>query len=100
MPPATTHLCRAGRLGKRPGMTSANRETSDERHETSEHGEVVEPPNSTVDDWLGQQASKDEEVVDELLDETGGDVDEAERRFPERSHQDRPGRLPTDRRRT
>jgi hypothetical protein len=100
MPPATTHLCRAGRLGKQPGMTPGNRKSSDERHETSAHGEVVEPPNSTVDDWLGQQASKDEEVVDELLDETGGDIDEAERRFPERSHQDRPGRLPTDRRRT
>jgi hypothetical protein len=56
--------------------------------------------NSTVDDWLGQQASEDEEVVDELRDETGGDIDEAERRFPARSHQDRPGRLPTDRRRT
>jgi hypothetical protein len=81
-------------------MTRANRETSDEQHGTDEHGEVVEPPNSTVDDWLGQQVSKDEEVVDELMDETGGDIDEAERRFPGRSHKDRPGRLPTDRRRT
>jgi hypothetical protein len=63
-----------------------------------EHGEIVEPPNSTVDDWLGQQASEDEEEVDKLLEETGGDVDEAERRFE--SHEDRPDRLPTDERRT
>lgn len=66
----------------------------------NEKGEVEEPPNSTVDDWLGQQASEDEEVVDELLEETGGDVAEAERRFPERSHEDRPDRLPTEERRT
>jgi hypothetical protein len=68
--------------------------------ERNDEGKIVEPPNSTVDDWLGQQASADEDVVDELLDETGGDVDEAERRFPERSHEDRPDRLPTEQRRT
>ena len=39
----------------------------------NDDGEIVEPPNSTVDDWLGQQVSDDEEEVDELLDETGGD---------------------------
>jgi hypothetical protein len=66
----------------------------------NDDGEIVEPPNSTVDDWLGQQVSDDEEEVDELLDETGGDVEEAERRFPERSHEDRPDRLPTEQRRT
>ena len=65
----------------------------------TEDGKIVEPPNSTVDDWLGQQASRDEEVVDELLEETGGDVEEAERRFPARSHEDRPDQLPTDERR-
>jgi hypothetical protein len=66
----------------------------------NDDGEIVEPPYSTVDDWLGQQVSEDEEEVDELLDETGGDVEEAERRFPERSHEDRPDRLPTEERRT
>lgn len=66
----------------------------------SEHGEIVEPENSTVDDWIGQQASEDEELVDELLDETGGDTGEAEKRFEERSHEDRPDRLPTEERRT
>jgi hypothetical protein len=66
----------------------------------NDDGEIVEPPNSTVDDWLGQQVSDDEEEVDALLDETGGDVEEAERRFPERSHEDRPDRLPTEQRRT
>ena len=68
--------------------------------ERNDDGEIVEPPNSRVGDWLGQQASADEEEVDELLDETDGDVDEAERRFPERSHEDRPDRLPTEERRT
>jgi hypothetical protein len=66
----------------------------------SDHGDIVEPDNSTVDDWLGQQASEDDDLVDDLLDETGGDVDEAEKRFEETSHEDRPDRLPTDERRT
>jgi hypothetical protein len=66
----------------------------------NDEDEIVEPPNSTVDDWLGQQAARDDEEVDELLEETGGDVDEAERRFPERSHEHRPDRLPTEERRT
>ena len=61
---------------------------------------VEQPPNSTVDDWLGQQVDEDSDLVDELMEETGGDVDEAERRFEERSHEDRPDRLPTDERRT
>jgi hypothetical protein len=76
-------------------MASPNRES-----DRNDSGEVVEPPNSTVDDWIGQQASEDEEVVDELLEETDGDVEEAERRFAERSHEDRPDRLPTEERRT
>jgi hypothetical protein len=62
--------------------------------------EIVEPDNSTVDDWIGQQASEDEELADDLLAETGGDVDEAEKRFEERSHEDRSDRLPTEERRT
>jgi hypothetical protein len=81
-------------------MTGANDDTTDPTGHDSEHGEIVEPPNSTVDDWLGQQVQRDDELVDELLEETDGDVDEAERRFPGRSHEDRPDRLPTDRRRT
>jgi hypothetical protein len=81
-------------------MTAENQDRPDQPAEQTEHGEIVEPPNSTVDDWLGQQAARDDEEVDKLLEETGGDVDEAERRFPERSHEDRPGRLPTDERRT
>jgi len=85
-------------------MTKDNRDSSEPRHDRGErgraHGEIVDSPNSTVDDWLGQQVSSYEEVVDELLEETGGDVEEAEHRFPERSHQDRPDRLPTEQRRT
>jgi hypothetical protein len=65
-----------------------------------EQGAIQEPPNSTVDDWLGQQASEDEQLADELMEETGGDAEEAERRFAERSHEDRPDRLPTEQRRT
>jgi hypothetical protein len=65
-----------------------------------DHGTIEEPLNSTVDDWLGQQVDEDAELVDDLLDETGGDADEAERRFEQRTHEDRPDRLPTEDRRT
>jgi hypothetical protein len=61
---------------------------------------IEEPENSTVDDWLGQQVDADAELADELLEETGGDAEEAERRFRQRSHEDRPDRLPTEHRRT
>jgi hypothetical protein len=80
------------------------REKKQARHEQRdpgrEPGEVTEPPDSTVDDWLGQQVSRDGEVVDDLLDETEDNVDEAERRFPGRSHEDLPDRLPTEKRGT
>jgi hypothetical protein len=47
--------------------------------------EIVEPPNSTVHDWHGQKVSDDEALIDEVLEETGGDVDAAEEAFEERS---------------
>jgi len=47
--------------------------------------EIVEPPNSTVNDWLGQKVSDDETMIDDVLEETGGDVEAAERAFDERS---------------
>ena len=37
------------------------------------------------DKSLGQAVEQDEELVDELLEETGGDVDEAEERFEDES---------------
>ena len=46
---------------------------------------IEEPPNSTVNDWHGQKVSDDEEMIDEVLEETGGDVDAARRAFEEHS---------------
>lgn len=54
--------------------------------------EIQEPPNSTVDDWHGQKVDDDMELADELLEETGGDVEEAEKRFQERSANNDPER--------
>ena len=45
----------------------------------------VEPENSTVDNWMGQEVNEDMELADRLVDETGGDLDEAERRFEQES---------------
>lgn len=59
---------------------------------TTEDGTVVEPSNSTVNDWHGQKVSDDMEMVDEVLDETGGDEAAAERAFEERSAKDDPDR--------
>jgi len=45
--------------------------------------EIVEPDNSTVDDWFGQNVARDQEVADRVVAETGGDMNEAEQRFDE-----------------
>lgn len=51
----------------------------------------IEPAHSTVDNWLGQEVDRDAVLVDELLEETGDDPREAERRFRRRSAGARPG---------
>jgi hypothetical protein len=53
----------------------------DERPADDQPGPYTEPPNSTVDDWHGQELAREEERADELLDEAGGDRTEARRRF-------------------
>jgi hypothetical protein len=42
-----------------------------------------EPENSTTDEWFGQSVERDTELADELVDEEGGDVEAARRRFAE-----------------
>lgn len=59
---------------------------------TTEDGGVEEPPNSTVQDWHGQKVADDMEMVDEVLEETGGDEAAAERAFEEHSAQHDPER--------
>lgn len=44
----------------------------------------VEPPNSTVDDWRGQDLRRGQELADEAMRTSGGDADEAEERFEEK----------------
>jgi hypothetical protein len=54
--------------------------------------QIEEPPNSTVEDWHGQKVADDAELADELMEETGGDEEEAEKRFRERSAANDPER--------
>ena len=51
--------------------------------ERTPQGESVyqEPDNSTVDDWHGQELAREEERAERLVDETDGDLDEAQARF-------------------
>lgn len=42
-----------------------------------------EPDNSTTDEWFGQSVERDTELAEELVEEEGGDVAAAERRFAE-----------------
>lgn len=51
---------------------------------------IVEPPNSTVDDWMVQRVGRDEERADEALREAGGDVDAAADQFDQETER-RPG---------
>jgi hypothetical protein len=57
--------------------------------ESTEHA-----TDSTVDDWLGQEVAKDDKIADEVVAEAGGDMDEAERLFNERSHRNDPEAVP------
>jgi hypothetical protein len=57
-------------------------ETDETGHSTDD---LREPPNSTVDDWLGQRVGRDEGLAERLLAEEGGDTDAAARRFEEES---------------
>ena len=54
-----------------------------ERDTSTDHGTIEEPPNSTVDDWFGQNAARDQELADELVEQEGGDESSAEARFDE-----------------
>jgi len=52
---------------------------------TSDSGsraEITEPENSTVEDWMGQDIARDEEVADRAVAESDS-MEEAEARFEE-----------------
>lgn len=49
----------------------------------ADQDEIKEPDNSTVDDWFGQNVARDQDLADELVEETGGDAGAAEERFEE-----------------
>lgn len=63
-------------------------------------------PDATYDEpgyedkSMGQAVEQDEELAEELLEETGGDVEEAEKRFEKESHgapaRERQGRPETE----
>ena len=71
----------------------------DETSDTGTDGEIREPENSTVDDWMGQRVQRDEERAEQIAAETD-DPAEAERKFEQVSEDERPEDLPTEERRT
>lgn len=48
-------------------------------------GGVKEPENSTVDNWMGQEVNKDQDLADKVVEESGGDMAKAEQKFNEQS---------------
>jgi hypothetical protein len=46
---------------------------------------IEEPPNSTVDDWLGQRVERDAQRADDAMEEAGGDEGRAEQLYDEGS---------------
>jgi hypothetical protein len=51
---------------------------------------IVEPDNSTVDDWIGQRVERDAARAEEADAAAGGDPEEAERLFEQQTER-RPG---------
>lgn len=52
----------------------------DETSDTGTDGEVREPENATVDDWMGQDIARDEEVAEKAVAESDS-MEEAEAKF-------------------
>jgi hypothetical protein len=52
-------------------------------NEDDKNAPITEPPNSTVDDWHGQEVQRDIDAADRALADSGGDMAEAEQRFDE-----------------
>lgn len=56
-----------------------------------------EPTGGEVEGWMGQEVAKDEDLVDQLVAEEGGDVEAAERRFEDESEAAQPDAQDTPR---
>jgi len=52
--------------------------------QTPDDGTVQEPDNSTVDDWFGQNAARDQEVADQVAADADS-PEEAEEAFDEQA---------------
>jgi hypothetical protein len=61
---------------------------------------IVEPENSTVDDWFGQDVERDRVRAEDALREAGGDEERAEEIFEEEREPHRADRynVPADER--
>lgn len=57
----------------------------------SDKDPYTEPDNSTVSNWEGQEVNKDMDLVDKLVEEEGGDLEAAEKRFEKESAGAEPG---------
>lgn len=71
-----------------------------EQSEELDDGTIVEPSNSTVDDWRGQKIERDTERAEQAVEEAGGDMDEAQECYEQVAEGPRPEDLPTEERRT
>lgn len=70
------------------------------QHEPTSSSPYLEPPNSTVDDWHGQEVQRDVDVADEALEEANGDEDVAAEIFEDRrpNHPSEEFKVPQDER--
>lgn len=50
-------------------------------NDPQDSGLIVEPPNSTVDDWHGQEVDRDFAAADQALKDADGDEAEAAKLF-------------------
>ncbi len=54
---------------------------TDKRDDSADEGLIVEPENSTVDDWFAQDIERDTATAEEAVEKAGGDMDKAEEIF-------------------
>lgn len=78
---AVARAAAAGMATPVPGRPRGERPEAEERSTLTERDPHREPDHSTVDNWLGQEVARDDELVDRLVEETEGDLEAAEHRF-------------------
>lgn len=73
----------AGLAGVASGYPSCMTDKPTDDSADADENLIMEPENSTVDDWFAQDIERDTATAERAVEEAGGDLEEAEKIFEE-----------------